>query len=156
MVEDEIVDTCGHCGNLVEYEGGPYFDTDSGNIRMDYKCPECKSEGYVEWETKPKKTVITEHHWSLDFESGDRVRVIEPMDNYPNAKLEEGEKGTVISSYDDVGEDGIMGEIRMDRHHGGLDKWDNVFHVHPHHNPNESLVKIHDAENVKKSIDIKN
>jgi DNA-directed RNA polymerase subunit RPC12/RpoP len=153
--EEEIIDTCGHCGSLVNYVDAPYFDKDSGNVRMDYECPECGSEGYVEWEAKPKDTVITEYHWTTDLEPGDRIEVVQKMTNYPNAEVEEGERGTVIDTHEANQKGDIMVEVRMDTPHEGLKAWGNTFHVYPKHQPDDSMKRIHDAENIEKAQELK-
>ena len=59
---------------------------------------------------------------------GSRVRLSEDVNLLPHTVLRKGETGVVLKTEEDAA--GVYSaEVRMDRHHSGLNMWENVAHL---------------------------
>lgn len=76
--------------------------------------------------------------YDLNLEVGDKIKVAKPIDLYPHTKVEKGETGEVVKvhSHGDP-----LYEIELDRHHDGLEHWNNKLQIYSDQYPEPTYLE---------------
>lgn len=59
------------------------------------------------------------------MQTGQRIKLTKDVDRYPFALVKRGETGTVLTWNPNAGPMETILEVRLDKHHEGLDEWGN-------------------------------
>lgn len=73
------------------------------------------------------------------IKKGKKVKICKTIDLFPFAMIEKGERGEIVNIFR---HGDPLFHIKLNKHHEGLEEWDNKLQIFKNHHPTKQKIKV--------------